>query len=132
LILVSVLLVSACSSSGAFIATNTTQVHLQEPNYNILATNISGMAEVSYVLGASISWGPTTNSYGLIPLGDTPDVSLYNQAQEQLWTNIQQSVGEIENRRLALVNVRYDAQTANFLFFTSAKIIVTADVIEFK
>jgi hypothetical protein len=131
-LLISTVLVSACGNSGAFLASNTTEVHLKEANYNIVATNMSGMAETSYVIGASISWGPTTNAYGLIPLGEATTTSLYKDAQDELWANIREAVGDIENRQLALVNVRYDASTANYFFYTWAKITVTADVIEFK
>ncbi|MGM0589505.1 MAG: DUF6567 family protein [Bacteroidota bacterium] len=131
-LVISAVLVSACGNSGAFLASNTTEVHLKEANYNIVATNMSGMAETSYVIGASVSWGPTTNSYGLIPLGEATTTSLYKDAQDELWANIREAVGDIENRQLALVNVRYDASTANYFFYTWAKITVTADVIEFR
>jgi hypothetical protein len=127
-----VFILSGCGNSGAFIASNSTEVQLREANYEIVALNMTGEAETSYVFGASVSWGPATNSYGLIPIGNSAEVSLYRDAQTQLWDNIKTKLGEVENRQLALVNVHYDASTANFFFYTWAKLTVVADVVEFK
>lgn len=124
------LLLSACGHSGAFIASNSTQVQLQEGNYHIIAKNVTGSAESAYVLGISTSWGITTSSFGLIPLSGSK--TLYKDAREELWTVFEEKYTPVENGKLALVNIQYDAATTNYLLYTKAKITITADVIEFE
>jgi hypothetical protein len=124
------LLISGCGHSGAFIASNSTQVQLQEGNYRIVAKNITGSAESAYVLGLSTSWGITTSSFGLIPLSGSK--TLYKDAREELWTVFEEKHSTVLNKKLALVNIQYDAATTNYLLYTKAKITITADVVEFE
>lgn len=123
-------LFTGCGNSGVFISTNSTQVQLQEGNYQIVAKNITGSAKSAYLLGGSVSWGITTNSFGLIPLRGSK--TLYKNAREQLWTIFEQQYGPVNGKKLALVNIQYDAATSNYLFYTDAEITITADVIEFE
>lgn len=124
------LLISGCGHSGAFIATHSTEIQLREGNYHVVAKNITGAAKSAYLLGGSISWGITTNSFGLIPLRGSK--TLYKDAREELWTIFEQQHGPVKGRKLALVNIQYDATTSNYLLYTDAEITITADVIEFE
>lgn len=109
-----------------FVASNSTEVQLQQ----IVATNVTGTAESAYILGGSYSWGMVTNSMGLIPLKGSK--TLYKDAREQLWTTFEAQHAPVEGRKLALVNIQYDAGTTNFVLYTKAKVTITADVIEFE
>ncbi len=124
------LLISGCGNSGAFLASNSTDVQLSQGNYQIVAKNVTGSAESSYILGASHSWGITTQSFGLFPLQGTK--TLYKDAREELWTNFEEQYTSVEGKKLALVNIQYDAATSNYFVYTHAKITITADVIEFE
>jgi hypothetical protein len=123
------LVVTGCGNSGAFLATHATQVQLSEGNYQIVAQNVTGSAKNAAIIGLSHSWGLTTQSYGLIPLKGSK--MLYKDAREALWTSFEEQYGSAGGRKLALVNVQYDAATTNYILYTHAKITITADVIEF-
>jgi hypothetical protein len=56
---------------------------------------------------------------------------LYKEALENLWKNFETTNGSVEGRRLALVNVRYDADALNLFVYTQPKIVIRADVVEF-
>jgi hypothetical protein len=51
---------------------------------------------------------------------------------DSLWKNFAAEHGEVEGRRLALANVRYDAATRNFLVYNDISLSIRADVIEFS
>ena len=123
-------LFSGCGNSGAFIASNSTKVQLHEGNYQIIAKNVTGSAKSAFILGASMSWGITTNSFALIPLNRSK--SLYKDAREDLWTTFEEQYTTVEGKKLALVNIQYDAATSNYILYTDAEITITADVIEFE
>ncbi len=122
-------LLNGCGNSGMFLASNSTEVQLKEGNYTIVAKNVTGTSETSYLLGASYSWGIATNSVGIIPLDSNK--MLYKEARESLWENFEKQGESIEGRTLALVNIQYDSNTANFLIYTKASVSMTADIIEF-
>jgi hypothetical protein len=124
------LLFAGCGNAGVFLASNSTAVNLEEGNYTIVAKNVTGTAETAYLFGASYSWGMATNSMGLIPMGGTK--TLYKDAREALWNNFENEYSTVEGRKLALVNIQYDAATSNFFLYTDAKVTITADVIEFE
>lgn len=124
------LIMTGCGNSGAFIASNTTQVELSEGNYRVVATNVSGSAETAYIFGGSISWGITTDSFGLIPLGGSD--MLYKDAREALWNEYEDKNSSVTGKKLALVNIQYDAKTVNYFIYTKAAITITADVVEFE
>jgi hypothetical protein len=130
LLLAATLLLAGCGNAGVFLASNSTQVQLNEGNYTIVAKNVTGSSETSFLLGVSYSWGMGTNSAGLIPLSGSK--TLYKDAREALWTNFETEYSPIEGRKLALVNIQYDAATTNFIVYTGAKVTITADVIEFE
>ena len=48
---------SGCATSGLFPSTHMTQVELSEGNYRIVATNVAGEADASYLIGVSFSKG---------------------------------------------------------------------------
>jgi len=118
-----------CGNSGAFLSGNTTTVELSEPNYNLVATNISGQASVEYLFGVSYSMGLATYSMGIFRLEGSADI--YNIALQELWNNFREEHGSPTGEPLALVNVRYDADLVNFLLYTKATVSVRADVVQF-
>jgi len=77
-----------------------------------VAKNVTGTSEISYLFGASYSWGVATNSVGIIPLDGNK--MLYEEARESLWDNFEKQGESIEGRTLALINIQYDSNTANF------------------
>jgi hypothetical protein len=113
-----------------FMASNSTEVQLKERNYTIVAKNVTGTSEISYLLGVSYSWGVATNSIGMIPLEGNK--MLYKEARESLWDNFEKQGESIEGRTLALINIQYDSNTVNFLVYTKASVSITADIIEFE
>jgi hypothetical protein len=129
-LLASVLIFTGCSNTGAFIASNSTTVELSEGNYTIVANNITGSSESSYLIGGSFSWGIKTDAFGLIKLKGTK--TLYKDAREDLWNQYEAEHGSVEGKKLALVNVQFDNVSKNFILYTYTKITMTADVIEFE
>ena len=123
-------LLTGCGNAGMFMASNSTEVQLKEGNYTIVAKNVTGTSEISYLFGASYSWGVATNSVGLIPLDGNK--MLYKEARESLWDNFEKQGESIEGRTLALINIQYDSNTSNFMVYTKASVSITADIIEFE
>tara|TARA_R110002096_G_scaffold52194_1_gene136128 strand:- start:2774 stop:3187 length:414 start_codon:yes stop_codon:yes gene_type:complete len=123
-------LLTGCGNTGMFVASNSTEVQLKEGNYTIVAKNVTGTSEISYLIGASYSWGIATNSVGIIPLDRNK--MIYKEARESLWDNFEKQGESIEGRSLALINIQYDSNTTNFLVYTKASVSITADIIEFE
>jgi len=122
-------ILGCAANTGTFLAVNQTTVELSQPNYQIVATNLTGEAVADYFLGASFSMGAVTNTVALIRVNGTG--MLYQEALENLWAHYEKKFGSVEGKKLALINVRYDSQVINLFFYTQAKISVRADVIEF-
>jgi hypothetical protein len=127
--IISAVLLYGCASSGAFIAANVTGVELSEPNFKVAATSVSGEASASYLLGFSFSAGTITNTFALVRTGGTGQ--LYKEALEQLWQNYEKDHGSAVGKKLALVNIRYDADILNLIVYTQVKYYIRADVVEF-
>lgn len=127
--LVGMFFLSGCTTSGAFLSLNQTQVNLERANYTITATNVSGYAESGYVLGISYSTGLTATTIAAGRVEGTG--MLYKEALEDLWVNYEKDHGTTDGRRLALANVRYDTDILNLLFYTKVMVGVRADIIEF-
>jgi hypothetical protein len=121
---------NGCAQTGQFTAGNMTHVELSEPNYKAVATSVSGEAEAAYLIGIAFSDGPKSGSLSLHRLRGTG--KLYTGAMDSLWKNFAAEHGEVEGRRLALANVRYDAATRNFLVYNDISLSIRADVIEFS
>lgn len=128
--LIGAILLTGCASSGLFFSMNNTAVELSENNYEIVATNVSGEAEAGYILGVSFSAGAATNTLALARVSGSG--MIYMEALENLWKNYEEKHGSVIGKKLALVNVRYDSDALNLLLYTSAKISIRADVVEFK
>lgn len=119
-----------CASIGLTASTHLTNVGLASNNYQIVATNISGEASSNAILGVSYGVGLAGGQFAIIPL--SPNRSIYKNAMQNLWANFEAKNGSAVGRTLALANLRYDAETLNTLFYTKIKIVVIADVVEFK
>ncbi len=123
------LAMSGCSTGGMFSSGNITDVQLQRNNFKIIARGVSGEATAGYILGGSFSMGMATNTFALVRVYGTG--LLYKEALEDLWKNYETTYGSVEGKKLALINVRYDAEALNLIVYTRPKINIRADVIEF-
>ncbi len=121
---------SSCSTGGAFIAHNATNVDLSEPNFNYVARNVEGSSKADYLIGVSYSTGFMANSLSLIRIGGT--AKLYDDAIQNLWKNFEEKYGSTNGKKLALVNVRYDTDILNLFVYTQTKLFINADIIEFQ
>jgi hypothetical protein len=121
---------SGCMSSGLTASTHRTDVQLSRANYRIVATNISGKASSDALFGASFGVGVAGNQVALIPLSSSR--SLYQLAMKDMWASFETAHGAIGNRRLALVNFRYDSESLNAFIYTKVTVTVVADIIEFQ
>ncbi|HKI47151.1 MAG TPA: DUF6567 family protein [Balneolales bacterium] len=120
---------SGCSSTGAFIATNLTNVELGRTNYKIVATNVSGEAEAGYLLGFTWNTGVTNTTFALARVDGSE--ALYRDAIHNLWLSYETKNGSAEGKKLALINIRYDSDNLNLFLYAKAHISVRADVVEF-
>ena len=124
-----VLFLSGCTTSGAFLSLNQTHVNLEQANYSITATSVSGYSEAAYVLGISYGTGPSVNTLAAGRVEGTG--LLYKEALEDLWANYEANHGTMDGKRLALANVRYDTDILNLLIYTKVMVNVRADIVEF-
>lgn len=125
-------LLMGCATSGQFSSAHLTNVELTENNYRIVAVNIKGEASARYILGVSAPFGGEMNTFALIPLKG--ERLLYQKALENLWQNFEtQHNQSVAGSRLALINIRYDADALNVLgFYTEPRVSIRADVIAFE
>lgn len=128
-IFLTVVILSGCTTSGAFLSLNQTQVNLEQANYQIVATGVSGQAESGYILGISYSTGLTAMTLAVARV--TGSGMLYKEALDDLWITFEKNHGTLDGKRLALTNVRYDADILNLILYSKVKIGVRADIIEF-
>lgn len=128
-VLILAVLLTGCTNTGAFLSANQTIVNLNEGNYRISATNVSGEAKSGYIFGLSYSTGFTASSFAIARVSGSG--MLYAEALENLWTSFEEEYGTVRDERMALVNVRYDTDILNLVVYSQIKIIVRADVIEF-
>jgi hypothetical protein len=119
-----------CASTGLTASAHLTNVGLTSKNYQIVATSISGESSSKGILGVSFGIGLGGGQFSIIPLSSNR--TLYKNAMENLWANFEAKNGSAVGRTLALTNLRYDSETFNMLFYTKIKIVVIADVVEFK
>ncbi|HEY6952763.1 MAG TPA: DUF6567 family protein [Bacteroidota bacterium] len=121
--------VTGCSTGGMFTAGNVTDVQLQKNNFKIVARGVSGEAQAGYLFGGTFSMGMATNTFALLRVSGSG--MLYKEALENLWKNYEASNGPVEGKKIALVNVRYDADVLNLFVYTQPRITIRADVVEF-
>ncbi len=129
ILITSLILLSGCGTGGAFQTNNTTNVELSRPNFNIVARGVNGTAMQGYLLGVSISQGANVGMFGLVKVAGVE--KLYDSAIKDLWKNYREKYGDIEGKKLALVNIRHDTEILNTLVYTQAKYFITADIVEF-
>ena len=120
---------SACGTMGTFRANNITNVVLSQPNFNIVARDLQGTAMQGYLFGVSAPQGSDLNTFALIKVSGAEKP--YAAAVQDLWNKYREKYGDIEGKKLALVNIRQDTETLNTLIYTEARYFITADVVEF-
>ena len=121
---------SGCATSGILNSANVTNVELSEGNYEIVATNVAGHSSAAYVLGFSWSYRAEPRTLALFRVDG--DDMLVSAAMEDLWMNFETDHGRAAGRRLALVNVRFDSDAANYLgLYSEQNVTIRADVVEF-
>ena len=128
-LLLLLVILPGCYNAGMFASANITSVSLEAPNYTLIAKNVAGEATAGYVIGMSASSGIGAATFALARVNGTG--LLYKEALENFWQNFEVMHGPVEGKKLGLVNVRYDADILNLVFYTEVKISVRADVIEF-
>ena len=121
--------ISGCGTMGTFRANNITNVELSQPNFNIVARDLQGSAMQGYLFGISVPQGSDISTFALIKIAGVEKP--YASAVKDLWNNYREKYGDIEGKKLALVNIRQDTETLNTLVYTEAKYYITADVVEF-
>ena len=62
---------SGCAQTGTFTAGNLTNLELSEPNYEVVATGVSGTAKAGYLISASFSDGAKSGSIPLFRVSGT-------------------------------------------------------------
>ncbi|CAN5284649.1 hypothetical protein BH23BAC3_BH23BAC3_23290 [soil metagenome] len=129
IVLLIAFILTGCTNTGAFLSANQTIVNLNEGNYRISATNISGEATSGYIFGLSYSTGFTANTFAIARVSGSGMV--YAEALENLWANFEAENGTVRDQSMALTNVRYDTDILNLIVYLKLKISVRADVIEF-
>lgn len=120
---------AGCATGGLFAAANLTDVRLQTGNFKVLARGVTGEATAGYLLGVTVPAGMVTNTIALARVEGTG--MLYKEALDGLWKNFQLAHGPAEGKKLALINVHYDSDALNLLVYTKARLMVSADVVEF-
>lgn len=124
------ILMSSCASSGLTASSHVTNVQLTNANFKVIAINVTGEASSEAILGVSYGVGLATTQLSLIPLTD--ERMLYKNAIKNLWADFETKNGPTGNRRLALVNVRYDSEALNLFVYTKVTTAIVADVVEFE
>ena len=124
------LLLNGCASTGLTASSHLTNVGLSSPNFRLVAVNVSGEASSSAVFGVSYGFGMAASQLALIPLESKR--MLYKAAMENLWQNFEAANSPAANRKLALVNLRFDSESLNAFVFTRLTVAVIADVVEFQ
>jgi hypothetical protein len=123
-------LLTGCTNTGAFLSGNQTILNLNEGNYSISATNVTGESEAAYVFGLSYSSGLMASTIAIARVEGSGQ--MYAEALENLWSNYESTHGPVSNQKLALANVRYDTDILNLFFYSKVRLIVRADVVEFE
>lgn len=129
-IIIAAFIFTGCTNTGAFLSVNQTIVNLNEGNYTIAATNVTGESESAYVFGLSYSTGLSAATLAIARVEGSG--MLYAEALENLWSNYETANGTVRNQKLALANVRYDSDILNLVVYTKVKVTVRADIIEFE
>ena len=111
--IVSVLLFSSCGVHFPLshnLNQTVTNVNLSEKNYTVVKT-VSGEAETKYILG----------------FGGLKKRSLLEVAKKEMIAD-----AEMDGKSRALINVTVEEYVKSFVFVTRRKVVVTAQVVEFK
>ena len=123
------IIISGCGVSGAFQTNNVTNVELSEPNFKIVAKDVTGSAMQGYLLGISYSQGSEVGTFGFIKVSGVE--KLYDSAVKDLWSNYEEKYGDTEGKNLLLINIRQDSEILNTILYTETTFFITADVVEF-
>ena len=122
-------LLNACATAGSMTAGNLTNVELSGENFQVVATDVGGVASAGYLIGVTAPFGARMQTVAIARVDGSGQ--LYREALENLWANFAAEHGSIEGRSLALANVRFDADALNLFVYTKSTVSVRADVIEF-
>ncbi len=102
---------------------------MNEGNYRVVQAGVTGEAEAAWLIGLSFSNGIGASTFAVARVEGTG--RLYGEALESLWRNYEAENGPVENGRLALANVRYDADILNLFLYTKVRVSVRADIVRF-
>ena len=123
------ILMTGCANSGMFASSNLTEVQLNKANFKIVQKDVSGEATSGYIFGFSQSLGAASMTFAVAHVSGSQ--MIYKDALADLWKNAEKTLTTVEGKKLALVNVRYDANVINLAVYTQVTISVRADIVEF-
>jgi len=101
-LILGVVALSGCTQTGTFTAENLTTVELSEPNYEVVATGVSGTAKAGYLISASFSDGAKSSSIPLFRVSGTGH--LYKEAMG-LWADFESEHARWLVDTWALINI---------------------------
>lgn len=130
LIPVTFALFSGCYTGGSFLSQNVTNVNLSNAKFKVVARDLEGCSKAEYLIGFSYSTGFMASTAALARIGGS--AKLYDDAIKNLWKSYRDNYGETEGKKLLLANIRYDTDILNLIVYTSTKLYIHADVIEFE
>ncbi len=120
--------IACCASGGSFVAGRVTDAGLDQNNFTAMARNVTGEAEAGYVLGVVRAHG--RDDQHVCPFSHIRFGSTVQRGAGATVKKVETACGPIETRKLALINVRYDAEAPNLLLHTQPRITIRADVVE--
>ena len=124
------LTINSCYTGGSFLAQNTTNIELSNPDFKIVEQNLEGSASADYLIGVSSSLGFISHTLAIVRISGT--AKLYNEAIQSIWEKYEEKHGDRSGKKLALINIRYDTDILNLLLYTKTTLYIHADVIEFE
>ncbi len=130
LVIAGAVLMTGCTTGGSFLAMNLTNVELSNAKSEIVARDLGGYSSAGYLFGFSFSTGNMANTLALVRINGT--ATLYDTAVRDIWKKYEEKYGSMDGKKLALVNIRYDADILNLFVYTKADLYIHADVVEFK
>jgi hypothetical protein len=118
--LAAVILATGCGAFGGYGPMgHNTSVTLDNKNFQVIETGVTGTASVGVLLPMSI---PMIGELGL-PLGDA---NLYKLAMEDLKTKLN------DKENIGLVNISVDSKLIHYVVYGTKTITIIADVVKFN
>ena len=118
-----------CSNSGSI---QQQSVMFIEPNHRYIERNIRAEVSQGYVLGVSGADGVNGSIWSFALARVSGTATPHEDALQSIWAQFEEKHGAVGDRNYSLANIRFDSESLNLLLFTSTRLYVYADVVEFK